>query len=110
MLEIAREILAHERADIFLRPKNGPAQRMLASKNQLVKDIVYGAHRHVLIHINLLNYCPALFCNFLARQGGIQVYVADYVQRRVQVPATYFRVIRGPILCGKSVVNTSYSI
>src|SRR3989344_5206259 len=67
-------------------------------------------HRHVLVHVYLLNDGAALFCYLLARQRGIEKNVANHIECRVYITSADFCVISCTVFCGKSVVDTTHRI
>src|SRR3989344_1469727 len=71
-LMICREILARECTNVLLRPEDGATERMFLAKYELIENVVHRAHRHILVHVYLLDDGTALFLYLLFRQSRIQ--------------------------------------
>src|SRR3989344_2289594 len=109
-LMICREILAAERANIFLGPEDSAPERMLLSIDKFVEYIVYCAHGHVLVHVYLLDDSAALFLDLLFGKRGIEKDIAYHVERYVEELFSDLGKVGGPLFCRESVVHGSHAI
>src|SRR3989344_5470318 len=82
--QVGGKVFAREAANIFLGPENRTAERVVFSENEFIKDVVHRAHRHVLVHVNLLDDGAALLRYFFLWQFRIKKDVADDIERSIE--------------------------
>ena len=83
---------------------------MLFEKDKLMENVVYCAHRHVLVHVYLLNDGSALFRYLFFRKLGIEEDVADDVERGIKIAARDLGVVGGTLLGGEGVVDAPHAV
>ncbi len=97
------KVAALESFDIRFRTGYVPSQWRITIKKCLVV-FLDTAHRHVLVHIDFLEYRPPLAIDFLRLDLGIEKEIGHDVERVGPMLSRYFGIIAGVFLAGKGIV------